>query len=226
MTDTDAAGYPRRPAESERTQSLLRIAYRHLAERGFEGLRVREIAREAGVTHGTLLYHFPTKEALIQAVVGQIVSEFSVSPIPVPDDDTGAVGELRREFADIQYRVHTTPAMFAALGELAIRARRDPDIAQILQYMEAGWQGQLTRILRRGIAEGLFRADVDVDTTAMAIMAQLMAIGYRVLDAASTDRLVGQLAAQTEHWLMAGVTPPLDAKETAHDDIASASAPL
>lgn len=191
----------------------MRIAFRHIVERGFEGLRVREVAREAGVNHATLLYYFPTKEALIQAVVTQLAQDFR-TPLPGLDDpDTSALEELRREFADIQYWVRTTPETFLVLSELTVRSRRDPAIARILHALLTGWHEYLVSILHRGIEEGTFRTDLDVDATALVIRTQLATIGYQVValhNAGDTDRLVHQLAKQTEYWLMAsGDSPPI-----------------
>lgn len=50
------------------------------AEKGFEGLRVREVAARVGVNNATLHYYFPTKEALIGAVVDAIARELGRVP--------------------------------------------------------------------------------------------------------------------------------------------------
>lgn len=206
MSDAPQAADAAHLSGADRPQALVRIAFRQIAERGFEGLRVREVAKEAGVNHATVLYHYPTKEALIQAVVAHLAHEFR-TPVPGLDDpDTSALGELRREFADIRHRARATPQTFLVLGELAVRSRRDPAIARILQALFAGWQGHLVAILRRGIAEGRFRADLDIDATVLALRTQLATIGYQVLEGdggANIDLLVRQLASQTEYWLAA-----------------------
>ena len=54
----------------ERQEALVQAAYDLLAERGFEGLRTRDIAAKVGVNIATLHYYFPTKEKLIRGVVG------------------------------------------------------------------------------------------------------------------------------------------------------------
>jgi len=198
------------PPAPDRLQAFVRIATRHIAERGFEGLRVREVAKEAGVNHATLLYYYPTKEALIQAVVMQLAREFR-TPLPGLDDpEPGALGELRHEFADIQHRVRATPQTFLVLSELAVRSRRDPAIARILHGLFTGWHGYLVSLLQRGMHEGTFRADLDVDATALAIRTQLATIGYQVVElngGATLDPLVRQLARQTEYWLLARDEP-------------------
>src|SRR5262249_24495750 len=39
------------------------------AERGFHGTRTRELAKRAGVSEALVFRHFPTKEALIRAII-------------------------------------------------------------------------------------------------------------------------------------------------------------
>jgi AcrR family transcriptional regulator len=194
-----------RPTGRDRRRDLVQIAYRRIASRGFEGLRVRDVAREAGINHATLLYYFPTKEALIQEVVRYLAQEFSINRAPGPSAAAlNPLEELRREFADARYRVRAMPEMFVVLAELTVRARRDPAIARILHALFDGWREHLVSLLTRGVAKGAFRPDVDVEATARTIMAQLTAIGYQVLGPSGdveVDRLVADLAAQTERWL-------------------------
>lgn len=45
-------------------QRLLEIASRRFRERGFDGVSVAEVMREAGLTHGGFYGHFASKEAL------------------------------------------------------------------------------------------------------------------------------------------------------------------
>ena len=90
----------------------------------------------------------------------------------------------------------------AVLTELAVRAWRDPAIARILQYLDDGWRGHLTSILEAGIAEGVFRADLEVVSTADAMMSQLRGLGYQgKLGGKKLDSLIAHIAIQTEYWV-------------------------
>ncbi|HEY8058086.1 MAG TPA: helix-turn-helix domain-containing protein, partial [Acidimicrobiales bacterium] len=54
---------------------LVDTARAHLDEHGLEGLTLREIARQAGVSHGAPLRHFPSLAALCSAVATQAFRE-------------------------------------------------------------------------------------------------------------------------------------------------------
>ncbi|MEJ6011366.1 helix-turn-helix domain-containing protein [Novosphingobium aquae] len=52
----------------ETHQSLIETAVRMLSEKGVEALSVSALAREAGINRTTVYYHFPSREAMIEAV--------------------------------------------------------------------------------------------------------------------------------------------------------------
>src|SRR5260370_42642291 len=74
--------------KKDRRGALVRAAYNQIAERGFEGLRTREVAGEAGVNIATLHYYFPTKENLIEGAVEHAVERFrtTLAPHGLPAD--------------------------------------------------------------------------------------------------------------------------------------------
>jgi hypothetical protein len=95
--------------------------------------------------------------------------------------------------------------MFIVLNELSVRSLRDPALARILAYLENGWRSYLVSILQRGIRQGVFRPDLDLEATATAIMAQMRTIAYEGLikpDEAQLDRLVSQFVALMERSLV------------------------
>lgn len=55
-------------------EKLVEAAIRLFADRGPEDVSVREIATEAGVSHGSIRYHFGTKQALYIAALTQMGS--------------------------------------------------------------------------------------------------------------------------------------------------------
>jgi AcrR family transcriptional regulator len=56
--------------------AILRAADRVVVEEGVSGMTLESVAGEAGVSKGGLLYHFPSKEALISGMIGRLIEGF------------------------------------------------------------------------------------------------------------------------------------------------------
>lgn len=135
----------RRTRGAETRDTILSAAIRRIAHLGFEGLRVRDVAMEAGINNATLHHHFPTKEDLIAGVVERFVSEFEAA------QPERLASDLDRRFE--QYRTSVRelmaakPAMFVILNELLLRAARDPVIAKLMAPSQERWLDYLLYLL-------------------------------------------------------------------------------
>jgi len=129
----------RRPSTKARRKELVQIAYGLIAEKGLEGLRTRDVAEAAGIDTGTLHYHFPSKEALEQAVVEHLVQDFSANRIAAGTVPANALEELRNEIFDVALRIRQSPDQLLVMLDLTVRASRDPAVAEILKRMYEGW---------------------------------------------------------------------------------------
>src|SRR5258708_37715371 len=106
MTEKDTK---RRSSSQVRSKQLIEIAYRLIAQKGLEGFRTRDVAEAAGIDTGTLHYHFPTKEALVQAVVEHLVEDFRTIRPAGSASPGNALDELRYEVFDVVSRVRESP---------------------------------------------------------------------------------------------------------------------
>jgi len=153
----------------ERQEALVQAAYELLAERGFEGLRTRDVAAKVGVNVATLHYYYPTKEKLIRGVVGYAMGRFRTTLQPA-----GSPGEqLRAHFAGIRRLARTDPDLFVVMGELAMRGRRDRAIAAIVRDVDATWEKTLAALLRHAAKEGAVANQAKPDELAALIVATL-----------------------------------------------------
>lgn len=194
-----------RAITTSRSEAVVQAAYTLIVEKGFEGLRTREVAERVGINSATLHYYFPTKESLIQGVVHHLMQELQTSRVKA-DASASALERLRAEFADIRVRLKEAPEQLIVLTELAVRAWRDPAIAGILAYLDQGWHNHLVSILRAGVAENTFRSDLNLEATANAMMSQLRGVGYQgKFNEAKLDDLIDQIGKQIEHWVLAPV---------------------
>ncbi|MFZ7103388.1 MAG: TetR/AcrR family transcriptional regulator [Peptococcaceae bacterium] len=63
-------GKTQRQVQKEQTRKhLMETAFRQFAEKGLTTTRTADIAKAAKVSHGTVFAHFPTQEALLNAVI-------------------------------------------------------------------------------------------------------------------------------------------------------------
>lgn len=60
-------------------RNLLDAANRVVAKEGVAKLTLEAVAKEAGMSKGTVLYHFHTKDALIEAMVDHLVARFEAN---------------------------------------------------------------------------------------------------------------------------------------------------
>ena len=179
-----------------------------IAAKGFEGLRFQEVAKLAGINNATLLYHFSTKEELIQGVMQHLGEELRKTPPVPPGKPTTALGELRLEFEGVRNLLREQPKLFLVVTEISLRALRDPLIGKVVRTLDDHWRRRLIDLIARGIQEGTFRSDIDAVRAAVALMAQIKGIGFHAttgkLKRREVDQSVAEIAKQAEYWLIRG----------------------
>ena len=188
-----ATGQPGKISEKRR-QELIEAAYREIAQRGFEGLRTREVAGEVGVNIATLHYYFPTKESLIRGVLDYAMNRFrsTLAPHGSPAD------QLRNHLGAVRKLLLNEPELGSVMAELALRSPRDESIQVIVNEMFEAWHTVMRGLLRRGVREGNLRPELDSDGVAALVISTLMAQTLPVMS--NTDH-GDQALRQLEKWL-------------------------
>lgn len=73
--ETASSRGPGRPGGEESRARIVEAAGRLFADRGFNGVSVRELAKRAGVNAAAINYHFGGKEGLYHAVLRQLIDD-------------------------------------------------------------------------------------------------------------------------------------------------------
>jgi AcrR family transcriptional regulator len=136
---------------NQRRHQIVHAAYQTLAEKGFEGLRMREIAKRAGIDHSTLHYYFSGKESLIDGVVDYIVEDLAIGRPDMEKAELSPREVLTGHFNALVRQMEQTPEMFVVLVELQARAVRETALRAIFAKADRGWKGFLVETLRAGI---------------------------------------------------------------------------
>ncbi len=185
---------------STRREDLVRAAFNRIAEAGFEGLRTRDVAADAGVNVATLHYYFPSKEALIRGVVGHAMLRFSQS---MPRDGSAA-DQLRWHLAFLRHLLKEDTELFAVVAELTLRAPRDPVIADVLRNTDEPWHRKVAGLLQSAHDQGCIDANIDPEGGAAFIIATIKGLSLPANPEVHGKR-VDQTFDQLERWL--GLSP-------------------
>ena len=131
-----------RPDRGEGREALLRAVVRVVARSGFAGLTYRAVAKEAGVTHGLVTYHFGSRDAMVHEALAWAASDaIRDSHIQVAD---GGLPEFAESLAEL---VATEPDAQAFQFELALEARRRPALRPEVRALYENYFGVIERSL-------------------------------------------------------------------------------
>src|ERR1700749_2200538 len=98
---------PLRQTTDDRRAAIAAAARALIVEKGFEGLRTRDIAARVGINVATLHYHVPSKEALIELVAESLRAEFMQQSIDRPRAHLSARERMDLEFVDFRELAET-----------------------------------------------------------------------------------------------------------------------
>ncbi len=136
--------------------ALLDAAVRVVARGGLRKLTYRAVAEEAGVTHGLVVHHFGSRDALIEEAVTHAVRTSLTSS--TLDMGTGDPADFAGGLTDM---VESGPELQAFQYELLLEARRRPELLPHLrslyeEYFEAT-RRELSRMLPAPVSRGTSR---------------------------------------------------------------------
>jgi AcrR family transcriptional regulator len=133
----------RRRTQAERSEEtrtrILKAAANLIRKRGYARFRTAEVAKEAGLSRGAQLHHFPTKDSLVVATLehvfeqAQMLSRRRASAVNRPRDLIEAVIEDAREFffsehfmvaIDIVLSTSTDQSVRKQILDISRKARR------------------------------------------------------------------------------------------------------
>jgi AcrR family transcriptional regulator len=150
----------------ETVRKLLDAGLVEFEERGFNGVRVDDLVRRAGISHGTFYLYFSNKEEVLRALVGEAGHDArnlaDVLSRPPALGGTPQWDDVRlwvSTYSDLWFRYG---ALFQAWTDLA---RVDPELTEVL--------GQTWAIMSKALSRHIEPGDVDPQVAAMAVLAML-----------------------------------------------------
>lgn len=167
---------PGRPRDPAAEGAIIAATLELLAESGYEGVRVAQVASRAGVSKATMYRRWPSKTQLV-------VAALRTTP-PLQPVDTGRLSDdleaLLFQFLGI---VESTP-LAGVLAALAAERRRDPALARVLDPFVRERTRPLVESMQRAVARGEIPPTVDLDLAASLTGGPILT---RVLFGGATD---------------------------------------
>jgi len=134
----------------QRGEAILALARQAFVEKGFDGASMQDLARAAGMSAGNFYRYFPSKSAIVEALIErdlQEVDEHFQAIAASPDPLAALKVALRERLAD---KCDGDDTLWA---EIAATASRKPEVASLLGRMEEAITSRVSHVL--GLASGL-----------------------------------------------------------------------
>jgi AcrR family transcriptional regulator len=161
-----------------RRDAILTAARSCFARKGFHQTSTAAICAQAGMSPGNLFHYFPTKQAIIAAIVDQEGDETAAYFASV-QGSTDAYGALL-DFMDLVLAL-AADGDFAGLAlDISAEAMRDTDIAARVARNDASLRGGMQTLLEEAAARGQIDTALDPAQTASWIAALIDGIFNRV----------------------------------------------
>jgi AcrR family transcriptional regulator len=183
---TTPEGPKKMRADAQRNHNKILEAAEEVFARDGVAVPIDVVAERAGVGIGTLYRHFPTKEALFEAIVAARLAELiDTSDVYVRRADTdpkGAFNSFLQEFArQAAAKQHLFEAL--ELAGLDFEATFADSVDVLLERVE--------ELRRRAAEAGAIRADIQVQDIMTLVMGSCKFAGHAGSDAESLQRCVG-----------------------------------
>ena len=177
--------------------ALLDAAERDLRERGTDGLALRDLARELGVSHAAPRRHFSNRQALLDAL-----AEAGFARL-----DAALRTALASADGDFPSRVRATMMAYtrfatenAALLELMYASKHRPDAARIVKAAAAPF-GLMNGLIVQGQTQGALQAG-DPERIGIVVLATLQGIASLINgNIVKPDLLDGLVETAAEQFL-------------------------
>lgn len=157
-------------------QTLLEAAFCEIHRHGFQAASLSRILGDTGLTKGALYHHFPDKKALGLAVVEDVIRPFlrrlMLDPLAETDRPLAAFQALlaAKGKADSLDMVALGCPLNNLMQEMS---PVDESFRVQLNAVFQDWVAAVATALRRGVASGEVRADVEPDETAFFLVSAL-----------------------------------------------------
>jgi AcrR family transcriptional regulator len=157
MTVANSAVQPRTPIEDLRRVELIAATIRVVSAKGFDRTTVRDIARAANASVGSVNYYFKSKDDLVRTAVAETDARFRMQVRKAVQDADGHTQKLAR-VVELCFPLDDDEGPnWAVFMDFWYQASRQESYRAIFEEGHSDWIEMVRQILADGAAEGTFR---------------------------------------------------------------------
>jgi AcrR family transcriptional regulator len=187
----------RKPADARRRE-IADAALRIVAEQGLGRFTAMSIAREVGVSDAALFRHFPTKDAIVLAVVDR-VEEVLFEGFPPPDPDP--IARLGRFFERRVAVIRDSPGVARVVGsELLAQVAPPEGLARVAAFRRRS-RAFVHRTLVEARRKGLLAEGLAPDEATVLVLGAILALGHAGLGSGAARGLPARVWTALERML-------------------------
>jgi len=165
----------------EKPRRILDAAVRVFAAQGYDTARVGDIAEEAGVAYGLVYHYYDSKDAVLEAVFREAWGRLLAAVALAEETGVDAAEQLELVVKIVLRAWRDDPDLVRLLVR---EVTRNPHIQDELDEIGQAF-ASLERMVRRGQADGTFRAELDPKLASWML--------YGALEEVLTGWVLGQL---------------------------------
>ncbi|MDX2040478.1 MAG: TetR/AcrR family transcriptional regulator [Acidobacteriota bacterium] len=156
--------------EDQRRQELIKATYYEVAEKGYSAVTLQDIAKRAGVSKGSTLYYFATKEDLflgaLEWIIGEVHERIHKAIASAPDP----VGKMKAVIGVVFGNAQESRQFFLAYSDFISIGTRNRRFHDLNAKFYEGCCGHDREIIELGIKTGAFRS-LDIDDASSMVRA-------------------------------------------------------
>ena len=132
-------------------QAILEAAVRCFVEHGYANTTTAMIAEEASVSRGAMMHHFPSRSAVMNAVVGYLhvrrLNEYRALMSDIDSPDQQLTRKAIKTSVESAWKYVNLPS-FVAYQELLAAARTDKELAKAVGEVEQDFEREFLKTVR------------------------------------------------------------------------------
>lgn len=172
----------RRKDQAARRRQLRQAARRAIAARGIDGLRIKDVAAEAGLSSQSVLYYYPELDGLVEEAIAHTLERFADRRAAAVSDDDPRAALVAMVAAGLPSGPEDED--LRVLYEAAGYFRDNPRLGEAIRALTARQVELYERLLVDGAARGVFRLAADSHAIARNLVALEDAYGLYIVGGA------------------------------------------